>query len=279
MSNREKAMAGAGILAAGLFTIYGLLCLCFGSYQIPPGHKGVVMTYGKIESVEDEGLVVLKFWKSLAKFPVAVQAEEEDGFVPTKEGLSCQLQTSLLFRIRSEKVADLYREVGLDYQKKIVERSFQSAIRMVTAKHTAETLYSGLRDQIEGEILTETRLLLDPYGIICEQVLMKAVHMPDRVRVSIEMKQAADQDNQRMEFTLKQAKQEADRKAIEAKGIADAQTIIKKDLDENYLKYLWIKALETCAQHNNAVIYVPTGQDGMPIFSRVREKHEPPKDK
>lgn len=72
-----------------------------------------------------------------------------------------------------------------------------------------------------------------------------------------------------MEFVLKKAKQEAERKAIEAKGIADAQIIIKKDLSHEYLIYLWIEALKEGAKHNNAVIYVPTGSDGMPMFRNL----------
>lgn len=71
-----------------------------------------------------------------------------------------------------------------------------------------------------------------------------------------------------MTFVLQKEKQEAERKTIEAKGIADAQSIIKKDLDENYLKYLWISALE---KHQGAIIYVPTGTDGMPVFKRVHD--------
>ena len=267
MSDKQFKWACAGGGVGALALLYFMLCLFFGSYQIPPGHKGVVMSYGKVESIEDEGLVVVKFWKSVVKFPVQIQAEEEDGFVPTKEGLSCQLATSLTFRIRSEKVIDLYREVGLDYQKKLVERSFQSAIRTVTARHTAEHLYTGTRDQIEGEILIETRTLLESYGFICDQVLMKAVHLPDRVKASIELKQSADQDNQRMVFVLQQAKQEAERKAIEAKGIADAQELIQQKLTDQYIRWAWVQALK---EHSGAIIYVPTGNDGLPFFKEVK---------
>ena len=67
-------------------------------------------------------------------------------------------------------------------------------------------------------------------------------------------------------------KQEAERKALEAKGIADAQKIIKKDLDHNYLIYLWIEALKESAHHKNATIYVPTGMDGMPLFKQIEHK-------
>jgi hypothetical protein len=91
-------------------------------------------------------------------------------------------------------------------------------------------------------------------------------------QIVVEAKVAAEQDAQRMEFVLKKESQEAERKRLEAKGIADAQAIIKKDLDPHYLTYLWIEALKEGAKHNNAVIYIPTGTDGMPMFKKKKRR-------
>ena len=65
---------------------------------------------------------------------------------------------------------------------------------------------------------------------------------------------------------------EAQRRVVEAGGIADSQKIIHSTLTPEYLKYLWIEGLKECARHNNTVIYVPTGYDGMPLFGEIKGK-------
>jgi hypothetical protein len=67
---------------------------------------------------------------------------------------------------------------------------------------------------------------------------------------------------------------EAESKVIQAKGIAEAQTIIKKDLTDEYIRYLWVMALK---EHQGAIIYVPTGQDGLPFFHQTQHAPTPKK--
>lgn len=148
---------------------------------------------------------------------------------------------------------------------------FKNVVRDVCAKHPPEALYSNQRQSIEAEITARTQAELEPRGISVEAVMILDPVMPDVVVARIQAKVGAEQDAQRMEFVLKQKELEAKAKVAEAKGIAEAQQIIKKDLDDNYLRYLWIEALKESAKHNNATIYIPTGGDGMPMFGRVRE--------
>jgi len=247
----------------------GLTILMFGLYKVDAGERGIVMRQGRVAMVEEEGLVAVLPWHTVVKISTKLQVEEESGPVPTSQGIQCTLDTALIFRVNPDKakVESLYKSVGIEYQKNLVERTFQSSIRLITTKHTAEDLYSGSRDSIEGEILAECRNLLEPYGIICEQVLMKSVTLPPVLANRTTEKQAAEQDVQRMQFVLKQKELEAQARVVEAKGIADAQLIIKKDLDDNYLRYLWIEALK---HHTGATIYIPTGGDGMPFFKQVK---------
>ncbi len=185
---------------------------------------------------------------------------------PTKEGLSVDLESSLLYSLRKDAAAKMFRDVGQNYDRVIIEPTYRSALRNATVKHASQDLYTASRTEIESDLEKSIKATLDVYGINCEKVLLRDMQLPPTVKEAIERKQAADQDSQQMEFVLKKAKQEAERKAIEAKGIADAQVIIKKDLSHEYLVYLWIEALKEGAKHNNAVIYVPTGGDGMPMF-------------
>jgi regulator of protease activity HflC (stomatin/prohibitin superfamily) len=76
-----------------------------------------------------------------------------------------------------------------------------------------------------------------------------------------------DRESQRMEFILTKEKQEADRKRIEAKGIADFQMIVAAGISEQLLRWKGIEATEKLANSQNTkVIIVGAGKDGLPII-------------
>jgi len=267
-SEKSQVFGMIGSAAAVLFLIF---IWVFCTTKVPAGHVGVVATFGSVgDEVLDEGLHLIKPWKWVIDQSLQTKERKESGEVPTKEGLSVKMDASILYRLSKGKAAEIYRSVGKDYEKVLVESQFRSAMRSATVQFEAKDLYTANREHIEGELLRVISEMLTPRGIIVEAVLLRDITLPGLVSGRIEAKLAADQDAQRMQFVLLKESQEAERRRIEAKGIADAQQIIKKDLDGPYLTYLWIAALKECAQHNNATIYVPTGHDGMPMFKQVK---------
>jgi len=255
--------AGAAILLAGVL-------LLMSATFVWTGHLGVVSSFGKVEAnTLDEGLHFVAPWKSVHKVSLQTKEDKESATVPTKEGLSVGLEASLLYSVSPERAVEIYRTVGPDYEAVLVQSQFRSALRDATTKYEAKDLYTAAREQVEHSITEAVKGALAERGLVCEKVLLRDVQMPQVVKDRIEAKLAADQDAQRMTFVLQKEKQEAERKRVEAQGIADAQAIIKKDLDHHYLVYLWIEALKECAVHKNTTIYVPTGPDGMPLFKQV----------
>ena len=70
-----------------------------------------------------------------------------------------------------------------------------------------------------------------------------------------------------MEFVLTKEKQEADRKRIEAQGIADFQRIVARGISEQLLRWKGIEATEKLAASQNAkVVIIGSGKDGLPII-------------
>lgn len=260
-----------------LWTIGGLACLlllglvlgwAFMFVTVSPGNVGLVSSFGSYDkNTLEPGAHVVWPWKMMKEVSVQTKQDEDDATAPTKEGLTVVVKATLLYRLSPESAVPVYSQVGKDYENIVVKPAFKSALRGATAHYDAKDLYTAKRDEIEGVLLEAVRHSLKDHGIVAEAVLLRDVAVPDAVKDRVNAKVAAEQDAQRMEYVLKQKRLEADAKVIEAKGIADAQQIIKKDLDDNYLKYLWIEALKESAKHNNATIYIPTGTDGMPMFT------------
>jgi regulator of protease activity HflC (stomatin/prohibitin superfamily) len=182
----------------------------------------------------------------------------------TKEGLSVDLDLTVLYRLDSSKADEIYKNVGVNYADVIVRPQIRSVIREVVARYEAKDIYSADRSRISVEIYDELNKNLKERGIIIEDVLLRNVMLPKSVQSSIESKINAEQNVERMNFVLASEQLEAKRKVVEAQGIADSNKIIRDSIDEKYLYWYWINGL-----NNKSVIYVPTGSNGMPIFKQV----------
>ena len=100
-----------------------------------------------------------------------------------------------------------------------------------------------------------------------QQILVRNISLPATVRASIESKIQAEQDAQKMQFVLQKERQEADRKRVEAQGIADYQKIISTGLTDKQLQYQTIIAQKEIALSQNAkIIIMGGGGKGNPIM-------------
>ena len=91
--------------------------------------------------------------------------------------------------------------------------------------------------------------------------------LPAGLTAAIEEKLRAEQESQRMQFTLAKERQEADRKRIEAQGIADFQKIVAQGISDQLLKWKGIEATMKIAESpNTKVVIVGAGKDGLPVI-------------
>lgn len=267
MNKKNVSMIGCGVLLiVGFISFVALRPFKI----ISSGNVGVVSTFGSIhDSVLHEGFNLVAPWNSVTEISVRTQEDKEVAFVPTQEGLDVTLEVSVLYSLDPTHAPDILRTVGENYKDVIVIPQFRSAMRGATVKYNAKDLYTAHRSEIEDDLFKVVSKMFAERGIKCERVLLRDVKLPDTVRNAIQKKLATEQESQQMEFINLKETKEAERKRIEAKGIADSQAIIKQTLTHEYLLYLWIKALENAGNHNATIIYVPTGTDGMPMMKTV----------
>lgn len=144
---------------------------------------------------------------------------------------------------------------------------FRSISRAVTASFQASALYSSERERLGVAIQEELSKIVGMRGIIVEATPLRNVGLPTQLTEAIEQKQRADQESQRMEFILAKEKQEADRKRIEAKGIADFQNIVATGISDQLLRWKGVEATEKLANSpNTKVIIIGAGKDGLPVI-------------
>ncbi len=236
--------------------------------SIPTGNVGILTLFGRVTGEAlGEGIHVINPLKAVQKLSIQTQSVKESANVPSNEGLILALDTSLLFHLDRTKAADVFQKVGPNYVEKIVEPTLRAAIRASTSAHTANALYTNARELVQQQIQDELAMQLGARGMIVENVLLRDVQLPALLKGSIEAKQQAEQDALRMSFILQKEKQEAERKRIEAQGIADFQKIVAQGISTQLLEWKGIEATEKLATSSNAkVVIVGNSKNGLPVI-------------
>jgi regulator of protease activity HflC (stomatin/prohibitin superfamily) len=262
---------GRGMLGLLSLAFVGfiLVILLFSAVtRVDSGNVAVLTLFGKVTpDVLGEGIHLINPLKSAHELSVRTQELKETASVPSSEGLVMNLDTSLIYKLDDSKAAEVYRTIGPRYVDVLVEPYLRSAIREATASHSANALYSGEREMVAKQIITQLTSQLSPRGIIVENILLRDIQLPNTLRASIELKQQAEQEALAMTFRLQKEKQEAERKRIEAQGISDFQRIVAQGISAQLLEWKGIEATETLAKSPNAkIVVIGSGKNGLPLI-------------
>ncbi|MBN1863292.1 MAG: prohibitin family protein [Victivallales bacterium] len=234
---------------------------------VPAGHVGVIDVFGKVSPrILQSGINFRNPFAKVVLFSVKTQEIKELMNVPSQEGLTISLEMSILYHLSPEKAADVYRTVGVNYLDVILIPQFRSVARSVTSSFEAKALYTSEREILIEAIRQRLVGVVAERGVNIEATPLRSIKLPARLTQAIEQKLESEQESQRMEFVLLKEQKEAERKRIEAQGIADFQLIVTKGISEQLLKWKGIEATEKLASSNNTKIVIIGGADGLPII-------------
>ena len=247
--------------------------------QIDAGEIGVKILFGSIQKeVMLSGLHFINPLLDVKKLDVKTQNYTMSGVhdegdkagddaikVLTSDGLEVTIDLTVLFRVVSIDAPRLLGETGADYRDKIVRPITRTKIRDNAVYYQAVDLFGSKRDEFQQRIYKTIEDDFKKRGLMLEQLLVRNITLPNSVKASIESKINAEQDAKKMEFVLQKEKQEAERKRVEAQGIADYQKIINTGLTDQQLQYEQIKAMQALALSPNAKVIV-MGKGNTPLI-------------
>ena len=280
----ELQKLGNGIRSVGIVLIViGALNACVK--QIDAGQIGVSSLFGKVSNeVLTPGLNFVNPLVNVYNVDIKTlnytmsgvhnegEKEGDDAIrVLTSDGLEVTIDLTVLYRVVGTEAPRLIKETGLDYKDKIVRPLTRTKIRDNAVYFTAIDLYSTKRDQFQNRIFTSIEADFKKRGLILEQLLLRNITLPNNVKTSIEEKIKAEQDAQKMEFVLQKEKQEAERKRVEAQGIADYQRIISTGLNDKQLQYEQIQMMKGLITSPNSKVIV-MGKGNTPVILDGKDK-------
>lgn len=261
-----------------VFLVLGLLISCF--VQIGTGEVGVRILYGSVQNnTLPSGLHIINPLVDVQRLDIKTQnytmsavhnegAKEGDDAIRvlSADGLEVIIDLTVLYKVIPSDAPNILRETGIDYTDKIVRPLTRTKIRDNAVYYDAVSLYSTKRDEFQTRIFKSIEDDFRKRGLLLEQLLIRNITLPQAVKTSIEQKISAEQDAQKMQFVLQKEKQEAERKRVEAQGIADYQHIISESLSDRQLQYESIKAQLEIAKSPNAKVIIMGGKSGTPVI-------------
>ncbi len=240
-----------------------------GCVRVDSGGAGVLWTItgGTQPEVFGEGIHIVAPWNRMVVYDVRAQDRLEQMQMITSNGLNVGLEVSLRFRPVGTNVPKLHAEIGPAYYDRILKPVLRAVTRDVVGQYTPEDIYSLKREEVANKIHSSLAAAALEKHINVEAVLIRNIVLPDKLRQAIEGKLEEEQRALRMKFVLVRELQEAERKRIEAKGIADFQKIVSKGINAQLLQWKGIEATEALAKSENAkVVVIGSGKDGLPLI-------------
>lgn len=270
---------------SGMIRIVGIVTIVFGIItkcvvQVDAGKVGIQSVFGNVKNETlNSGLNFVNPLADVKELDLKTQNYTMSGInnegaksgddaikVLSADGLEVTIDLTVLFRIVPEKAPNIYRQIGLDYVDVIVRPLSRTRIRDISANYDAVALYSTKRDEFQSRIFNAIGNDFKGRGLVLEQLLVRNITLPESVKKSIESKINAEQDAQKMQFVLQKEKQEAERKRVEAQGIADYQRIITSTLTDKQLQYEQIKAQKDLAASPNSKIVIMGNGKSSPVI-------------
>ncbi|HIE03056.1 MAG TPA: prohibitin family protein [Thiotrichaceae bacterium] len=259
--------------------------------SINSGEAGVLYWrfFGGTETdhVYSEGIHIVAPWDKMYIYNVRVQTVLHELEVLTNRGLPIHLVLAIRFQPEYETLGVLHQEVGPDYVNTIIVPDIDSVLRKEIGHYNPEDIYIN-KENILTKIIVKALNELGKKYVNIHGIVIRSVILPKPIKLAIEEKLVEEQRFQAYDFKLKKEEKEAERRAIEATGIAnkrrieaagirDYQKIISETLDEKMLKWHGIDASLKLSESENAkVIVIGAGKNGLPIIGNLPlESNEP----
>jgi regulator of protease activity HflC (stomatin/prohibitin superfamily) len=237
-----------------------------------PGHAGVVWRRfaggTDLNTIYGEGMHIIPPWNKVYIYDVRVQQMTREQVALTEDGLAVSVLSSFRFQPNYKLLPRLHQVYGPEYVRKEVIPEVASSIQEIVARYLPDQLYHLMRGDSERQMLGNARRNLNPETqyVWLEDVSMMKITLPPKVQDAIQNKLQAQQVALLYDYRLQTEEKEAQRKAIEAKGIAAFQNTIAGGISDKLLIWKGIEATEELAKSpNSKIVVIGNTKTGLPI--------------
>lgn len=258
-----------GALAVGAFTVSQCI------YNVDGGERAVMfdtLRGGILPDVRGEGThFIMPVIQRPVVMDVRTKAREIPSVTGTKDLQMVNIKLRVLWRPVVEELPQLYRELGVDFDERVLPSIGNEVLKSVVAQYNAEELLSK-RAEVSARVKSEMMRRAKHFHLIFDDVAITHLTFGREFMKAIESKQVASQEAERQQWVVKKAEQERQAVVTRAEGEAEAAQIITKAMEKTGNAIIEIRRIDAAkeiasklAQSRN-IVYLPSttagGQSG-----------------
>ncbi len=222
---------------------------------VDAGNRGILLHWSAVDLSApplDEGIhFLIPFQDDIVQMEVRTLKYDKDTRSASKDLQSVETTVTVNYHPDKERVHVLFKEIGLDYENRVIQPAIEETVKQVTANYNAEELITK-RPLVKADIEGAIRDRLNQFDIITEVISITDFEFSALFNKAIESKVEAEQNALRAENDLRRIEVEAKQHEAQAEGLAAANiaeargeaaaiAIINKALAENPNYFEWLK--------------------------------------
>jgi prohibitin 1 len=261
----QKLGRASGVLAAATFGVSQCL------YNVDGGERAVMfdsLRGGILPKVIEEGT---HFLIPVIQRPVIIDVRTKPREIPsvtgTKDLQMVNIKMRVLWRPVVDELPTLYRELGTDFDERVLPSVGNEVLKSVVAQYNAEELLS-MREEVSARIKTEMTARAANFHLTLEDVAITHLTFGKEFTRAIESKQVAQQEAERQQWVVEKAEQERQAAVTRAEGEAEAAIIITKAMEKTGSAIVEVRRIDAAkeiaaklAQSRN-ITYLPSSGGG-----------------
>ena len=249
-------MGGAKILISAVIILIIIAVVASASVKIvDAGNRGVLTQWSAVDIKNaplDEGIhFLVPFQDDIVQIEVRTQKYDAQTRSASKDLQTVQTTVTVNYHADAERVHILYKEIGLDYENRVIQPAIEETVKQVTANYNAEELITK-RPLVKADIENAIRERLELFNVKTEVISITDFDFSDLFSKAIESKVEAEQKAQKAENDLIRIEVEARQLEAQAEGLASANiaeargeseaiSIINQALSNNPYYIEWLK--------------------------------------
>mmetsp|Transcript_17963 Transcript_17963/g.20454 ORF Transcript_17963/g.20454 Transcript_17963/m.20454 type:complete len:287 (-) Transcript_17963:967-1827(-) len=255
----------SGTIAVGAFTVNSCL------YNVDGGERAVLfdsLRGGILPEVRGEGT---HFVIPVIQRPIILDVRSKPREIPsvtgTKDLQMVNIKLRVLWRPLEDELPRLYRELGTDFDERVLPSIGNEVLKSVVAQYNAEELLSK-RAEVSSRIKEELQKRASHFHLVLDDVAITHLTFGREFMRAIESKQVASQEAERQQWVVKKAEQERQAVVTRAQGEAEAASIITKAMEATGNAIIEVRRIDAAKEiaaklaNSRNITYLPSGNGG-----------------